>query len=208
MTDRQKGVLNALHLEFVGAENKLCARHVFANLKTRFPKVELRDEFWKAVRASSKDVFVKAMNSIRKVDEDAFQWLRNLNPKHWSVHAFDKFVKCDHTTNNMTESWNAWLGDIRKALVIALVEHIRKRMMKAITERRQSCLKWPIDVLAFINKKLNNMLKVGRNYHVIPASEYTCSCGQWQISGVPCKHAMPCIAHIRATYEKYVAPCS
>ena len=115
---------------------------------------------------------------------------------------------------------------MRKAPVIALVEHVRKRMMKAITERRQSCLKWPFDVPAFINKKLNSMLKVGRNYHIIPASdalyevetgqesyivnldEHTSSCALWQISGLPCKHAMPCIAHIRATYEKYVTPCS
>ncbi|KAH9658117.1 SWIM-type domain-containing protein [Citrus sinensis] len=172
--------------------------------------LELRDEFWRAVRASSKDVFVKAMNGIRKIDEDSFQWLRKLNPKHWSVQAFAKFVKCNHTTNNMTE-------------IIALVKYIKKRMMKAIIERRQTCLKWPSDVPAFINKKMNNMLKVSRNYHVIPTSdalyeveigqefyivnldEHTCSCGLWQISGLPCKRVMPCIAHIRATYEKCYA---
>ena len=71
--------------------------------------------FKRAIRAPSKDVFVKTMNGIQKNDENEFQWLRKLNPKHWSVHAFDKFVKCDHTTNNMIESWNAWLGEMRKA---------------------------------------------------------------------------------------------
>ena len=104
MIDRQKGVFNALHLEFIEAQNRFCARHVFANHKTRFSQVELRGEFRRAVRASSKDVFVKAMNGIRKIDEDSFQWLRKLNPKHWSVQAFAKFVKCNHTTNNMTKS--------------------------------------------------------------------------------------------------------
>ncbi|KAK9204482.1 hypothetical protein WN943_014743 [Citrus x changshan-huyou] len=120
----------------------------------------------------------------------------------------------------MTESWNAWLGEMRKTPIIALIEHVRKQMMKAIIERKQTCLKWPSDVLVFINKKMNNVLKVGKNYHVIPANdalyevktgqasyivnldEHTCSCGQWQISGLLCKHAMPCIAHIRVTYEK------
>ena len=97
--------------------------------------------------------------------------MNGLNPKHWLVHAFDKFIKCDHTTNNITESGNAWLDEMTKAPVIPLVEHIRKCMMKAITERRQSCLKWPSDVPAFINKKMNNILKGGRNYHVIPASD-------------------------------------
>ena len=68
------------------------------------------------------------------------------------------------------------------------------------------------------------MLKIGMNYHIIPACDalykvetcqesyivnldkYTCSCGLWQISGLPCKHAMPCITHIMTTYEKYIAP--
>ena len=72
MTDMRKRVLNARHLEFTRVQNKLCARHMFTNLKTRFPQVELKDEFWRAVRASSKDVFVRAMNNIQKIDEDAF----------------------------------------------------------------------------------------------------------------------------------------
>ena len=74
------------------------------------------------------------------------------------MHAFDKFLKCDHTINNMIESWNAWLGEMRKAPFIALVEHIRKRMIKAITERRETCLNCLSDVPAFINKKMNSII--------------------------------------------------
>ena len=70
-----------------------------------------------------------------KVDANAFYWQRKINPKYWSFHAFDKSVKCNHTTNNMTESWNAWLRDIRKAPIITLIEHIRKKMMHAIIEK-------------------------------------------------------------------------
>ena len=152
-----------MHVIWSSLEHKISyVQDMFANLKTRFPQVELRDEFQRAIRASSTNFFLKAMNGIRKIDEDAFQWLRKLNPKHWSVHAFDKFVKCDHTTNNMRESWNAWLGEMRKAPIITLLEHVRKPMMKAIIQRQQTCLKQPSDVLVFINKKMNNMLKVSR----------------------------------------------
>lgn len=51
--------------------------------------MKLRDEYQKAVRTSSKDVFVEAMNGIQKIDNDAFQWQRKLNLKHWSMYAFD-----------------------------------------------------------------------------------------------------------------------
>lgn len=47
-------------------------RHVFTNLKTRLSQVELRDAFWRATKALRKDVFLKAMNGIRKINEDAF----------------------------------------------------------------------------------------------------------------------------------------
>lgn len=69
------------------------------------------------------------------------------------MHAFDKFVKCDHITNNMTESGNTWFGKMKKAPVIVLVEYIRKWMVKAIPKRRKTCLKWLNDVLTFINKR-------------------------------------------------------
>ena len=57
------------------------------------------------------------------------------------MHVFDKFVKCDHITNNMIESWNAWFGEMRKTPIITLMEHVRKQMMKAIIKRKQTCLK-------------------------------------------------------------------
>lgn len=72
------------------------------------------------------------MKDIQDIDTDAFEHLRKLNPKYWSVHAFDKFIKCDHTTNNVIESWNTWIGEMRKALIITLVEYIRKKMMRVI----------------------------------------------------------------------------
>ena len=89
-------------------------------------------------------------------------------------------------------------------------------MMKAIIQRQQTCLKQPSDVPAFINQKMNNMLKVSRitssptidalyevetshESYIINLDEHTCKSGLWQISGLPCKHAMPCITHIKGT---------
>ena len=42
---------------------------------------------------------------------------------------------------------------------------------------------------------------------VVNLKEYTCDYGLWQINGLPCSHAMPCFAHLRATYELYIAAC-
>lgn len=104
ITDRQKGVLAALNLKFGRPQNIFYTRHVFANLKAKFPKVELRNQYWRAIRAIDKDTFTAAIKDIQDTDTGAFEWWRKLNPRYWLVHAFDKSIKYDQTTNDMTES--------------------------------------------------------------------------------------------------------
>ena len=87
------------------------------------------------------------------------------------MHAFDKLLKCDHTTNNITESWNAWLGDMKKAPIISLMEHIRNKIMQAIIERKMECLRWPTEVPPYINNKMNKLFKTRKFYRVKPTSE-------------------------------------
>ena len=67
------------------------------------------------------------MKDIQDIDTTAFEWLRKLNPKYWSIHVFDKFIKYDHTINNITKSRNAWISKMRNAPIITLVEYIRKK---------------------------------------------------------------------------------
>ncbi|KAL5798691.1 hypothetical protein ACOSQ2_003511 [Xanthoceras sorbifolium] len=55
MSDRQKGVLSALEMQFPFATTR--------------------------------------------VNIDARTWLDKINPIHWSRHAFDQSIKCDHVTN-------------------------------------------------------------------------------------------------------------
>lgn len=162
------------------------------------------------------------MKDIQDIDTTAFEWLRKLNPKYWSIHVFDKFIKYDHTTNNINKSRNAWISKMRNAPIITLVEYIRKRMMRAINDRKINCSQWKTDIPSFINNKMNQILKKMRKLRltlvsevsisttkswVINLQEHTCDCRLWQISGVCYSHAMPCIAHVRDTYDKFVAPC-
>ncbi|CAN1314256.1 hypothetical protein LINPERPRIM_LOCUS29249 [Linum perenne] len=34
-----------------------------------------------------------------------------------------------------------------------------------------------------------------------------CACGLWQLSGLPCEHALACIAHNKEAVEPYCDPC-
>ncbi|KAJ0018801.1 hypothetical protein Pint_10550 [Pistacia integerrima] len=50
---------------------------------------------------------------VREVDEDAYKWILENKPDKWSLHAFDPIAKSNHLTNNMSEVFNAWLGEDR-----------------------------------------------------------------------------------------------
>lgn len=41
---------------------------------------------------------------------------------------------------------------------------------------------------------------------IITLEKHIYDCGLWQTSGLPCRHVMPCIARMKCTYEKYIAP--
>jgi hypothetical protein len=48
-------------------------------------------------------------------------------------------------------------------------------------------------------------VKGGSGYkHVVKLDERTCTCRRWQVSGIPCKHAIAFITSLREFLEKYV----
>ncbi|KAL5832873.1 hypothetical protein ACOSQ3_016547 [Xanthoceras sorbifolium] len=102
----------------------------------------------------------------------------------------------------MTESFNSMLGDHRAKTFLQLLEFI-KRM----------CLGWKIEIPPSVLKKILIASKDSRILRILSAgnSEYelldetrayvvkineaTCECGGWQISEIPCCHAMAIIGH-------------
>ncbi|KAH9662521.1 SWIM-type domain-containing protein [Citrus sinensis] len=89
MCDRQKGIQNALALEFPNAHVRFCARHILANLKTKHPHTNFKAYFWAAARACNCRDFDVAMTNLKNIDEGVYETLRRLPPKFWAKHAFD-----------------------------------------------------------------------------------------------------------------------
>ncbi|KAL5758424.1 hypothetical protein ACOSP7_021035 [Xanthoceras sorbifolium] len=129
MSDRQKRVLNALEVQFS-----------FATTRLKHSGQKLKNLFWKCSRSNNLFEFNDAMAEIRRVDMNAKTWLNKIDPIHWFRHAFDQSIKCDHVTNNMTESFNSMLGDHRAKTFLQLLEFIRRMIMKRFQKRKEECL--------------------------------------------------------------------
>ncbi|TXG48421.1 hypothetical protein EZV62_027715 [Acer yangbiense] len=130
------------------------------------------------------------------------------------MHAFDSSIKCDHVTNNMTEAFNSMLKDFRARTYLNLMEFIRRMVMTRFQVRKKGCGKWKSELPPTVNKKIVENSVESRILKIIHAGEgkyelmglsrtYTaklqekiCECGAWQISGVPCSHALAGIRHL------------
>ncbi|KAF8398461.1 hypothetical protein HHK36_017389 [Tetracentron sinense] len=222
MTDRQKGVLPAIEEILPKANNRYCARHIYNNFRANHPGSELKTHFWRASRATSIHAFKYEMDHIKKHDSKAFEYLAKIDPSAWSAHAFDKSVKSDHVTNNITESFNGWLGVQRSKAIMTMIEFLRRKLMTRMQKRYEKGLTWGGRATLRVKRKLkeigdksrfcNVVFVGGPDYEVLDDNvgyvgnieKRECICGAWQITGIPCKHAMAALRYKRLEPEEFV----
>ncbi|KAL5764821.1 hypothetical protein ACOSQ2_017415 [Xanthoceras sorbifolium] len=113
----------------------------------------------------------------------------------------------------MTESFNSMLREHRAKTYLCLLEHIRRIVMKRFQERKEQCARWNCELSPIVNAKiikvsiksrLLKMLSAGNGeYELLGETRayaaklnlHSCECGVWQVSGVPCSHALAGISH-------------
>ncbi|TXG48046.1 hypothetical protein EZV62_027340 [Acer yangbiense] len=205
-----------------------CARHIYANFRITYKGDHFKKLFWRASRSSNVFDFKETLDEIGAINPDAKSLLQEIEPKHWSRHAYDQVIRFDHVTNNMTEAFNSMLGTHRASSYLDLLEFIRRMVMRKFQERKKECEQWnsvlPPKVNAKIlkNGKESRMLTIiaagNKEYeilgpnegYVVKVGEYSCQCGSWQVSGIPYRHAMAVISHhygkakVKETINEYV----
>ncbi|KAL5772387.1 hypothetical protein ACOSQ2_012311 [Xanthoceras sorbifolium] len=177
---------------------------------------------WDAANCTNRADFQVEMNKLRDVCPAAYEYMMGIPLKHWCVHAFDLHVKSAHTTNNVTEAFNSWVDDYRSMPALLLVESIRRNVMKLIHERYQKALKWTSRVTPMVMNKLAERQEKARYVTVLCASEHefevkdgckfcivnlnthSCDCGLWEVSGIPCQHALAVITAKRLDVADFV----
>ncbi|KAK1581406.1 hypothetical protein Q3G72_005768 [Acer saccharum] len=157
--------------------------------------------------------FKHSMERMRIESEDAYKWLADKDPNHWSRAFFKDTALCDMLCNNMCEAFNKAILQARDKPVITLMEMIRNYLMKRLVRKRAEVEKWHHDigpkVLKFVEKlKLessicqpdysgNNKYQVrgvGDEQYVVDIENKTCACNKWQLIGIPCIHGISALS--------------
>jgi len=227
ISDRQKGLLEAVEKVFPGSPHGYCLRHLYENLHKLFKHKDLRSLLWEAARAVSAEAFNEAIEKMHGLSPPAVDWLlSHSDPAHWCEFYFPR-RRYGHLTSNIAESLNAWLLEAREKPVLAMFEQMRHQSMQWFDKRRhidtntegllvstaakaiQSTLNLRARRYRIISADDNVYevfsLETSRNY-VVKVSDRTCTCWSWQSTGLPCGHAIAVSLNRKENPQALAAP--
>uniref|UniRef100_A0A803PXQ5 SWIM-type domain-containing protein n=1 Tax=Cannabis sativa TaxID=3483 RepID=A0A803PXQ5_CANSA len=212
MSDRQKGLQNAVDKIFIGSDGRFCVRHMHGNFKKDFPGLLLKQMLWAAARATTLADFERKMKDLKDVNEGAYNWLAGKNLSEWSKSHFKESVKCDMLLNNICESFNSAILNARDKPIVTLLESLRLWLMRKFTKNRENVGKWKNPVHNNIMKILDKQMEISAYCSVeranatmfqvtmndgkrliVDLDTHTCTCRRWQLTGLPCGHGLATI---------------
>lgn len=226
MSDQQKGLLRAVSLIWPKADTRCCARHVYCNFRQVFGGgVQYRRGFWKIAKSTTEAEYDSNMQLFANISKEAASDLKKRNYKKWVRAFFTTTSHCDCIDNNMNEVFNAYILSSRHKPIITMLEDIREGLMERLHKKRDFIANKEVDICPRIKAKLEKSKVDARGWlafwdghfcygvreglsqtrYVVSLLERTCSCNAWQLSGVPCNHAVAAIWKAKEMPEHYLS---
>ncbi|XP_056691513.1 uncharacterized protein [Spinacia oleracea] len=222
ISDEHQGILNAVAQELPEAEHRHCARHIFANWHKNFKGDEMKLLFWKCAKAYNEADYDDAIEEMEQVDPGAVVSFKSYQPKLFCRAFVKPDTKCDVILSNMAETWNGYIIKARNKHLIYMLEDIRSAVMQRMVLKREEGEKRTSAICPRVQQKLEKEKEHAANCMVLPSgpnlfqvSYYmdtlsvdldakSCTCKKWDLSGIPCRHAVAAIFYLHNNAEDYV----
>lgn len=126
-SDRCKGLLNTVTNNLPNSYHRYCALHLLGNIKGgRNFNEEDRTLYWNIVYAGTEVEFNSNMDKLKLTHKEAYEYLKDIDPKFWTNWAFPGRT-WDHVTNNLSERAVKYIGcdldDGRKQPITELIDN-------------------------------------------------------------------------------------
>ncbi|XP_038722029.1 uncharacterized protein LOC120014182 [Tripterygium wilfordii] len=222
ISDRQKGLVGAVADTWSKAEHRFCCRHLYANWCETHSSRHLKNLFWSIAKSTNKSDFEEKFKELEKVHPAAAKDLMLVASKYWCKAFFSTWSKCDSCDNNLCEAFNGTIVEARSKSIISMLEDIRRAIMKRFKDKRVGVNSWRHDYGPLIHKKVQHNVneshvwvadwngggsyevRSGRSQYVVRLRHVECTCGAWQLSGIPCPHAIRAIHDNGEKPEDYI----
>lgn len=226
VADREKGLKTSIAEIFEGSFHAYCLRYfteqLFRDLKGQFSHEVKRlmiEDLYAAAYATKPEGFQNSMESIKKISEEAYNWIIQNEPQNWA-NSFFQGTRYNHMTSNFGELFYSWAADADELPITQMVDVIRGKIMELIVARKTASDQWDTRLSPSMEEKLK---KEGQRTHsfsvlqstcstyevcgdvteVVDIDRWECSCKSWQLTGVPCCHAIAVIGGIGQSVYDY-----
>ncbi|EYU35362.1 hypothetical protein MIMGU_mgv1a001676mg [Erythranthe guttata] len=218
VADREKGLKESIAEIFQGQEvyHAYCLRYLseqlIRDLKGQFShevkRIIIQDMFT-AAHAPTEQIFYKCVDSIKAISVTAYNWIMQSDPTHWA-NAFFQGARYNHMTSNFGELFYSWVSDAHELPITQLVDAIRTKIMELVYSRHMEALDWMRRLTPSMEKKLEKenlnvraleVVSLGdrievrfeNSVQIVNVDRWECSCRVWQLTGLPCCHAIAVI---------------
>ncbi|XP_072957988.1 uncharacterized protein [Typha angustifolia] len=223
LSERQKGIVEAVETHFPTAFHGFCLRYVSENFRDEFKNSKLVNLFWNAVYALTPAEFDSKVAEMMEV-QDVMPWFHLFPPNLWAVAYFEG-VRYGHFSLGITEVLYKWALDCHELPIVQMMEHIRHELTYWFTDRRNMAMSWTSVLVPSAEKVISEAIADSRCYQVLRAnkvefeivsSERTnivdiqtrcCSCRRWQMYGIPCAHAAAALLSCGEDVRLYAQEC-
>ncbi|CAM0882313.1 unnamed protein product [Alopecurus aequalis] len=218
------GLLNAISKVFPDSPQRFCLRHIYANFqRAGFRGPELKKYMDAASYAYTKNEFDIAMEGLKHDCLEAYNWLVQIPAETWARHLFDTNCKTDLVVNNISEVFNRMILDVRNKPIWTMLEGIRTKLMVKYSGTREKLEESRWEITPFYTEKLEESKKWSRVCSAVNSEiglwqvtsvsgrivavdlrVKTCGCRKWDLTGIPCNHAVAAIMKLKQHPEDYV----
>ncbi|WMV29821.1 hypothetical protein MTR67_023206 [Solanum verrucosum] len=153
---------------------------------------------------------LKVMGAVSKQAAKDLVWYPAQN---WCRAYFDTVCKNHSCENNFTESFNKWILEARAKPIIKMLENIRIKIMNRLQKLEEEGKNWKGDFSPYVMELYNDFNIIaqccqvqsngdqgyevveGEDRHVVNLNRKKCTCRTWDLTGIPCPHAIKAYLH-------------
>lgn len=165
------------------------------------------------------------MNKMKTLNTDAYHWLEKMAPNTWVRAFFAEFPKCDLLLNNNCEVFNKYILEAREMPVLSMFEKIKQQLMSRYYTKQLEVAGFVGQICPKIRKKVAKNSDMANICYAVPCGQGVfqvterefkyivniqtkeCECRKWNLTGIPCQHAITCLRHERIPAESMVHDC-
>lgn len=213
VADSQNGLKKSLAEIFDKCYHSYCLRHLAEklnkDLKGQFSHEARRfmiNDFYAAAYAPKLEGFNRCAENIKGISPEAYNWVIQSDPEHWA-NAFFGGARYNLMTSNFGHQFYSWVSEAHELPITQMIDVLRGKMMESIYTRRVDSSQWTTKITPSKEERLQKETAIARSLQVllshgstfevrgesvdiVDIDNWDCSCKEWQLTGLPCCHAI------------------